>query len=138
MSIRRSLLLCKTQQRMCSNKALPQPMPEIHKTDKNIFGFALCVAVVGGVYNGIGSYNTSRKHEKGLSNYDIDRKKDYWKTCLMETTSGVFLGMSVGFCAVYLMPVVLPIGIMVMGARYMDPPPPPESEVYGFNPNKIH
>jgi hypothetical protein len=125
MMIRKSLLLCKKQQRLFCHTPLHKK-PDPNKIEKSIFAVALMGGIVGGGYGGVSAYNFSHKCAKNSRNvYDPLTSYSYY---LIDTTIGTFTGMVAGFWSVYVtrlvLPIaafVLPIAVIVAVARYLDP-----------------
>jgi len=125
MSIRKSLLVYKSQHRLFCNKT----QSPFTKTDEFIFSVAILGSIAGGGCGGVKGYMDSRIYEK-LHIQVYEKKEQYFLDCVIQTTFASVIGMGVGFVSVYLSPIIVPIVTMVTIARYIDPvelPPHPNT-----------
>lgn len=98
--------------------------------EKRWFQLALFGASVGGVCGGMDMYRRERENEKNGTGfyYDCHIPQGY-KTfvCIFHTTCGVCAGGFIGLVLTNFLPLFVPVGAVVVVARFLDPLPPPDS-----------
>jgi len=96
-----------------------------------MYQVVLTGAGIGGIVGGVSAYHYNREAEKkqsGLyySPHSGIPKKYHAMCCVLDTTLGVIIGASLGYSMTALIPIIIvPIGTVVILARYLDPPTPP-------------
>ena len=96
--------------------------------DKIWWQLALFGASVGGVCGGMDTYRREREDEKNGTGLYYKRHipQGYQAfVCIFHTTCGVCLGGFIGLVLTNFLPLIVPVGAVVMVARFLDPPSPP-------------
>ena len=98
------------------------------RIDKWMYQAISTGAGIGGIVGGISIYHYNREEEKKQSGLYYSAhsgipKKYHAMCCVLDTTLGVVIGASLGYAVTALIPIIVPIGTIVIVARYLDPPP---------------
>ena len=73
------------------------------------------------------TYRREREDEKNCTGFYYERHipPGYQSfVCIFHTTCGVCLGGFIGLVLTYFLPFIVPVGAVVMVARFLDPPSP--------------
>jgi hypothetical protein len=95
--------------------------------DKIWWQLALFGASVGGVCGGIETYLRDREDERNGTGFYYARHipQGYnMFVCIFHTTCGVCAGGFSGLVMTYFLPLIVPVGAVVVVARFLDPPHP--------------
>ena len=98
--------------------------------DKIWWQLALFGASVGGVCGGMDTYRREREDEKNGTGFYYKRHipPGYQAfVCIFHTTCGVCLGGFIGLVLTNFLPLIVPVGAVVMVARFLDPPTTPNT-----------
>lgn len=116
--------------RWCQSYHSHEPALFSSSVDKIWWKFVLFGASVGGVCGGMDTYRREREDEKNGTGFYYKRHipPGYQAfVCIFHTTCGVCLGGFIGLVLTNFLPLIVPVGAVVMVARFLDPPTTPNT-----------